>query len=436
MIHDRSITGPESNTSRISRVSLKYGIPPTAFVQHYLNDGKALNREFFQFEVATCLNSCTPKTKRLERQLNILLGVDSDKCNSYSFLEDVVDSKAHGLISKQRKWCHLCYQERRDKRRPFDNSNAIFDDLYWSMDRINICMLHAVKLSSSCTWCKKSQPYISTTVEIGHCHYCHAFLGNSNTISINEQEWLQLREVFTLFYANTYSEYRPRKAQLVKNLKALRSIFPSATSRYLGDAMGVSEDIVRKWISGSRKPQLDTLFLLQKALGLFGPHQLFYDTQVFLKKVALNGRIALKLNKKSEYNSLMLESRISKFLNGVIAGQHEPISRTKIAQRFGVSESYLQRRFSGLCQRVSDALSEHRFTIRSQQVLRIEYQMEQAVSTLISKDRTITLENALNYFTQKEIIKNFQDYELLVFLQKAIDTQKAKRKKNRSKNIR
>ena len=91
-------------------------------------------------------------------------------------------------------------------------------------------------------------------------------------------EYLQL---LILFYEDTYKESIPIFTSLVENLKALKQAFPDATRRYLGNAMGMPEDVVEKWLSGQSKPRLDTFFLLWKALGLFGPHQLFYKTDVY-----------------------------------------------------------------------------------------------------------------------------------------------------------
>jgi len=416
ILSDRRIKGAESNSSRMARLCWKYSIPPTIFFNEFLKVSSPVNRTFFQTEVAIHLNSYSNKTLEYERILNRLVGLPEDRCYSYSYLNKVMDMAGHGFLDTKRKWCPACY---RDRFLPNEAQNGIFDDLYWSVDVIKTCLLHGYSLRNKCSKCFSYQPYVSTSIEPGYCHNCLTFLGEGYECYIGDDELDAQRQLFTLFYLDTYDEVRPTLVTLVENLKALRQAYPGATSKYLGDAMGVSDDVVKKWVSGRRKPRLETLFLLQKVLGLFGPHQLFYNTEIFINKVLLAKSLSLKFNTRSPFAGMVKDREIRAEFEDMLAGKIPTISRSDLALQFEVSEGFLMSRYSVLCERLSTA---HAARLEYERELRAKNLVEQftiALGRVRSRKRSWTLVNVIRELNDPSIIEGIAEVDLVMPLMKA-----------------
>ncbi|WP_196161680.1 TniQ family protein [Reinekea sp. G2M2-21] len=435
-LDERRETGCESNTSRLSRIAFKYNIPPTALYEHYFNEGRSKrSREFFNFEIASQINSCTHETIEFERKLNRMCGIEREKFYSYSYLHSVIDPKSHGLIAKHKKWCSRCYSNRRSKFGSEDESGC-FDDLYWSLDHVQHCMVHGQKLSTKCPSCHRTQPYVSTSTELGYCHYCQEFLGDKYEASIDLDLLDNFKTMFTMFYVHTYDEYQLKSEQFIANMKALREAYPEATSKYIADTIGVNERTVRAWISGEKRPQIENLFAIQRALTLFGPHQLFYPTNIFMKKIILNKGLCLKFNQLSKFGVIVLKDQIKAYLQDMAAGKIEPTSREAIAEHFKIDKNYLYRHHKILCEQVSQVYNDHNLILREKLETDLSYQIERAVSDLMSKQREPSIEAIIRYFPPSlidEINDKFTLDQMAIRIQKAVDNQSRKRKA-KSKN--
>lgn len=408
--------GAESNCSRLARLCWKYRIPPTIFFNKFLKNGAPITRKFFKFEVASHMNSYTDKTVTYERKFNQLLGESDNRCFSYSYLNSALDGNARGFLFPTKRWCPECYRGRRVSGQ---DENGVFDDLYWSVDSIKTCLLHGCTLSTKCKQCFHVQPYISTVVEPGFCHNCLSFLGDGHDPCISEEELEHQRRLFTLFYVDTYEEIRPSFQLLADNLKALKRAYPEASSKYLGDAMGVSDDVVKKWISGKRRPQLASLYQLQKVLGLYGPHQLFYKTDLFLNKVFLSKALSLKFNRRSEFADVLKDAEIRSCFDDMIRGKEFTISRSDFAQRFGVSEGLLMSRYSQLCEQLSVA---HQNRLTREKELKqkdLIQQLSLALGRVRSRRKTWTLDNTIAELKDPALVEGDSYGELWILFQKA-----------------
>lgn len=393
-LSEKRSLGCESNTSRIARLCWKHGIPPTIFYKTYLNEGKQVSRSFFDFEVASRINSCTKQSVFLERKLSKLIAQhkSENKIFSYSFLSPVISQSGKGFIAPRKRWCSLCYKSRSDDA---NRDEVVFDDLYWCVNLIRICMLHGTRLRDKCPKCASYQPYISTTVEPGYCHFCEEFLGGGVDQQIDEDEWERHKTLFTLFYVHTYDEFRPEYSRFKDNLSALRKCFPAITGEVLGNLMGVSEDVVRKWISGARKPLVESLFQLQEALGLYGPHQLFYDTSTFLKKVSMSKTMSLHFNARDDERLLSKEEIIEREFQRIFDGTCSTVSRRDLAKKFDVSVGYLQSRFYDNCRYLSQLHEERRQIEKEARDNALGIQLDRALSMVRSRRKKWTLENVI-----------------------------------------
>ena len=344
VIESLRVLGAESNTSRVARICWKYQIPPTRFFKQYLDYAPSGNRSYFDFEVASHLNSHTPRTIEMEKRLCELIVSPSLEIHSYSFLSELLDRQARGFLAKKKRWCLDCYKARL-RVIPDKMANGVFDDLYWSIDAIRVCMLHGSELVDRCYRCRKPQPYISTIVEPGFCHHCFAFLGDGYA-KLVDPEYAQSQVVqYHMLYISSFDELRPDVGQLRRNLHALREAHPMGDSENLGPLVGVSGDVVRKWRTGKLKPRLESLGKLSGALGLRGIHQLFLSERDFLRRVVLQKNLPLRFNARPEYRSIETDYQIERLFAAMLTGEVETMSRSQIASRFSVSEGYLTYNF-------------------------------------------------------------------------------------------
>ena len=304
---------------------------------------------------------------------------------------------------------------------PDVRENGIFDDLYWSVSPIQICMLHGCQLSDKCPHCFVKQPYISTSVEPGYCHNCRKFLGSSNTKSIELDELQAQIRQFQFFYLVTFDKLRPDPSMLRRNLEALKACHPMGESGSLALLMGVSEDVVRNWMNGKRKPKLATLFQLQSALGLAGIYQLFYPETVFLRRVLVQRNYGLRFDARPEHKSLELESQIGDVIHTMLVGINQTMSRKELANKFGVTMGYLQYRFGSQLRQLSrqhlERLAEDKTKCDSDARVLID----RAVSQVISRNKSTTIENVMADVPRgrRELVEALSETEMNLLILKA-----------------
>lgn len=80
-------------------------------------------------------------------------------------------------------------------------------------------------------------------------------------------------------------------------------------------------------------------------MGLYGPHQLCYDTKTFLAKVSVSKTMSLHFNARDSERLLTKEEVIAGAFRRIFDGLDETVSRKVFAKKFDVSQGYLQSRF-------------------------------------------------------------------------------------------
>ena len=293
--------------------------------------------------------------------------------------------------------------------------NGVFDDLYWSVDAINICMLHGWALSTKCHHCKSYQPYISTHIEPGYCHHCQRFLGAGKSHTVSAEELSRQQLMYHLFYISTFDEFLPKFERLTGNIKLVIESIRELSSKLLCQQMRCSEDTIRNWVNKKRKPRLNHLFALQKALGLSGVHQLFMEPELLVLKILQNHNFTLNPRKKAFFREYQRRIEIEKLMTEMIKGAKETLSLSELALKLNVSESYLVSQFHGLCNELSEA---HRLRCFEKQ-LDIEKnftrQVDITFARMRSKRMRWTVENLIEELPD-EFVENKSHRELYMAL--------------------
>lgn len=343
----------ESNASLVARIAWKYRLNPAQFVSKAILDKKHTNADL-RYGVASICNSLTDKSLSVHDRLYELTGRERE-CGNYTYLRELVDHAAHGLISKEKKWCHQCYQTRRNFSVP-DGETPIYDDLYWSFTHATYCAEHYCTLSNRCGHCFQKQPYISHKVEPGFCHHCRGFLGKAPSIEVvDDADAIDVAvdelDRHDLFHRGYLPFNRISMKVLARNLRQLASRFGEDGMCVVANACGVSHTTYADWCRTRHNVSVESLFMLQEGLELPSIGTLLDDEADFCSIVSSQISSQFQFREKRHYQSVLPE--ITKHLKYILMGIREPEPRTAIAKRFNVSVGMLENAFKEELKKVS-----------------------------------------------------------------------------------
>ena len=343
----------ESNASLVARLAWKYRVNPAQLLSKAILHKTRTNSEL-NYGVASICNSLSDKSLLVNERLYELTGYDRSSGN-YTYLRDVLDHGAHGLLSRDKKWCRRCYEERRAYVISSDET-AIFDDLYWSFSQSEYCIKHACTLSTKCGHCFRKQPYVSHKVEPGYCHYCRGFLGKAPSIEVGEDaDDLQAFETKLVRHDVFLPQSRPNVhlsiKVLARNLRQLASRFGQDGELMVASTCGVSVSTYVDWCRAKHNLNVESLYLLVDGLGLPSVGSVFRDETEFSSGVSPHLRGQFQFRTKPHHDSVL--PKIVKHLAGIVEGRYPPESRKAIAKRFNVSVGMLENAFAVELERVS-----------------------------------------------------------------------------------
>ncbi|MEH6588078.1 MAG: helix-turn-helix transcriptional regulator [Halioglobus sp.] len=226
---------------------------------------------------------------------------------------------------------------------------------------------------------------------------------------------------FHLLYLSTFDKLRPDLSQFQRNLRSLRDAHPLGDTESLGRLMGVSEDVVRKWMTGRRKPKLGSLFKLQEVLGLSGIHQLFYQEQNFLRKVLLEKNYSLRFDARPKHKEYENEHEIRSFIHAMLEGKEVALSRSQLAKKFFVSEGWLKYRYDLELKELSVLHLARLVDEKERRDKDTDVIIDRAVSQTLSRARDTTIENILSEVPVERIhyVEDLTDLQLTMSILKA-----------------
>lgn len=385
----------ESNASFVARIAWKYRVNPAQLVSKAILNKTHTNVDL-RYDIASVCNSLTDKCLRVQSTLYELTGVDRSSGN-YAYLRELVDHAAHGLISKDKKWCHLCYQERQSTPVP-ENETPIYDDLYWSLRPSNYCTKHLCTLSVRCGHCFEKQPYVSHKVEPGFCHYCRGFLGKAPSVDTGDDlDALEGTRAdlarLDLFLGNDVPSERISMRVLARNLRQLANRFGEDGMDLVSTACGVSNTTYADWCRAKHHVTVQSLFMLLEGLQLPTLGGLLADEAEFCKAVSSQLSSQFQFRTKEHHESVL--PKITKHLNDIITGVSPPESRAAIAKRFSVSVGMLENAFLDELKQVSIQYQKATEEISSARKGDLQYLMDVAVRRCGAKMRTFQWEHVL-----------------------------------------
>lgn len=385
----------ESNASFVARIAWKYRVNPAQLVSKAIL-GKSHTNADLRYDIASVCNSLTDKSVHVQGMLYELTGLDRNSGN-YVFLRELIDHGAHGLISKDKKWCHLCYQDRLRTPVPEDET-PIYDDLYWSFKHSNYCTKHLCTLSVRCGHCFEKQPYVSHRVEPGFCHYCRGFLGKAPSFDTSDDiDALEVARAdmarHDLFLRNGVPSEHISMRVLARNLRQLAHRFGEDGMDLVASACGVSHATYVDWCRAKHHIAVQSLFMLLEGLQLPSLGILLADEAEFCNAVSSQLSSQFQFRAKAHHESVL--PKITKYLNEIVAGVRPPESRAAIAKRFSVSVGMLENAFLDELKQVSIQYKKATEEISSERKGDLQYLMDVAVRRCGAKMRTFQWEHLL-----------------------------------------
>lgn len=387
LLRQDEIVNFESNSSIILKISWKYRAKPGHISRYVLENNKGISEKLAS-NIAVSANSVTDKSLKVTQRLKELTGLET-LCGSFSYLRDVLDHGAHGLISPYKKWCASCYEESLANNTVAGRAR-VSDHLYWSLSLAEYCPEHLCTLSDRCGRCFQRQPFISSSIEPGFCQYCFNSLSLAPRILVQDDEDAAVRRSHILRYdifcpGLNLTNRRLSIGVLAKNLRSICDLGEKESLEKLAFQCGVSRYALKDWCLCRHGISLESLFSLQNGLGISRLSELFAPTDQF--QLATCPTTTAQLNFRTKLNKHCVLPAISRYFEAVGLGDEAPLSRAEVASRFGVSVGMLENAFRNEVKKLSDIYRKHKNSESLKTKDRLQYEMNHAVRKCGAKGR-------------------------------------------------
>lgn len=401
----------ESNASIMAKVAWKYRVKPGYIAKYMLQNNRGM-LEALSRDVAVSGNSVTDKSLQVDERLAQTTGLLGHR-GSYSYLRTFLDRGARGLISGHKKWCARCYAESMSEVRG-PRRARVSDQLYWSLSLATHCQDHLCSLSECCGKCFQKQPYISSVVEPGFCHWCYARLSDAPSVETDDDDVCSDMTRSFLKYDVFYPKMTAPKAEwtmnrLAQNLRSVIELEGESGVAQVSSRCGISEHTLKDWCRVRHGISFESLANMVEGFGLERASDLFLPTDSFCSLVAKTFSRRIAMTNKQDRSSAI--PKIDAYLKSVLAGKKKAMPRSKIAKRFGVSIGMLEHGFRYELQKISELYEAQRFAESLKSKNRLQFEMNRAVRRCGAKGRRIDwphiiseLQNVdLRHVTQREL---------------------------------
>lgn len=136
-------------------------------------------------------------------------------------LQKVCAGNAVGALKGTRAWCVACYQEAER------NSGIVYDHLYWQLQGISRCSVHALELSQNCSACGAIQRNNSGKTALSRCERCGESLAtfSGGRVAAARHDAIAAQAQALLAYTSSVPGTRFQLAQFGEFTAALLAIY-------------------------------------------------------------------------------------------------------------------------------------------------------------------------------------------------------------------
>ncbi|UBF29548.1 helix-turn-helix domain-containing protein [Kovacikia minuta CCNUW1] len=274
---------------------------------------------------------------------------------------------AKGLLRHSRVWCSACYKEWQR------NQRIVYEPLLWSFSVVSICQQHQRKLSSICPFCQHELSPLSWHSQPGYCSKCHCWLGDEDTISVQEidsgelkwQAWV-IKNVGELLAYTSHLSDVPVRGQVARALAACISQTTQGNITEFARKLGLLKSAVWQWQSSKALPQLLVILKICYALEISLLEFLFDPEILGTGKPTI--KAVQNSSPKFQHHPVQFDTpKVQKSLEDVLL-EEPPPSMESVAKRFKISARSMRRRFPQLCTAISNRYLKHREKLREAKI--------------------------------------------------------------------
>lgn len=352
----------ESLTSYITRLAAKHNVRLSSlminviapnikigYLKNKLQEGSVISKDYL-------LNGIGKTSIEFIRTLNKLTGRNDLQ---YTTMSSWTGIFSKNITAHNRRWCPDCL-----KRFKTDSIEA-YEPLIWCISDIKKCDLHNTDLQEECPKCQRKLPLMHSNLKVGHCQYCHTWLGEG--ASSRNCEPITRDEKFIMDNYKQLIEKAPELISLpirynISNvlLKIKEGLGFSSISK-MSKFLEVNNPTLCTWINNQSLPTPKSL------LGIAVKVQCTLFEMISGKKIGPIEIISeAKISKKS-VSKEDLESHLKKALNTEM-----PKSLNEISREGGFSHEAAENNFPILCKLIKDKYNTYHENLKIERQLKLE----------------------------------------------------------------
>ncbi len=352
----------ESLTSYIVRLAEAHSVYPRALITHeiapllklpslYQNGHVVYNNLTAYWKNSGVLNGRTTKTGDMVQALEQLTLRHDLHFLTMLPWQFVLSSQK--LLRGTRAWCPICYQEWRNK------NQTLYEPLLWSLEVINVCHQHRLRLQTRCPnfKCNQVQLPLSPHAQSGHCSRCNSWLGSlpqceageSLVSEDNEWEWQQwiVQAVGDLLSAAPALSDAPQRERILSTIDMYAEKLTRGKRVTLIHLLEYNNSTILDWFYQEKTPQLSHLLHFCFRLGA-SPIQLLLGN---IEEAAVEKHTPVDRPKGRYQNSD--DERIRQMLKAILRSEDTPLSMKEVARQLGYHYWQIYGRFPKLCRAIS-----------------------------------------------------------------------------------
>jgi AraC-like DNA-binding protein len=296
------------------------------------------------------------------------------------------------LLRRTRAWCPICYQEWLNK------NQTLYEPLLWSLEVINVCHQHRLRLQMRCpnSKCNQVQLPLSQHAQSGYCSRCNSWLGSlpqceageSLVFEDNEWKWQQwiVHAVGDLLSAAPALSDAPQRERILSTIDMYAEKLTGGQREKLIHLLECNSSTIRGWFYKDLTPQLSHLLQFCFRLGA-SPIQLLLGN---IEEAAVE-KHTLVDRPKGRYQKFD-EERIRQMLEAILRSEDTSPSMREVARQLGHDQSQIYRRFPELCRAISAKHAASPIFTRQVQIT-------------LGVTRSITIEQQFRRFDRERVLQ-------------------------------
>lgn len=181
----------EGLLSYLARLAQEHMVSPRLLMKKVFMEvnpaiSQIANNSFF-VEYAGTMNGLGAYARVFSKALNDLTGrIDAERMTLLGW-SNVLPFNGEGTLVKSPRWCPFCLEAQSRE------IGKYYSPLIWSFELYRTCHVHSQSMVDRCVHCGRTQPFIASIPDIGHCSYCGRLLakGLSNLSLPEDAETLR-----------------------------------------------------------------------------------------------------------------------------------------------------------------------------------------------------------------------------------------------------